>query len=46
MNRFFIPPEAISGSTVRIPEEVSSQIRKVLRLKAFHSKVPGSKKLF
>ena len=33
MNRFFIPPEAISGNTVNIPEEVSSQIRKVLRLK-------------
>ena len=33
MNRFFIPPEAISGNTVQIPEEVSSQIRRVLRLK-------------
>ena len=33
MNRFFIPPDAVSGNTVRIPDEVSAQIRKVLRLK-------------
>ena len=33
MNRFFISPEAISGTSVAIPEEVSGQIRKVLRLK-------------
>lgn len=33
MNRFFIPPESISGCTVTIPNDVSSQIRKVLRLR-------------
>ena len=33
MNRFFISPEAVSGTSVTIPEEVSAQIRKVLRLK-------------
>ena len=33
MNRFFIPPDCISGNTVNIPDEVSSQIRRVLRLK-------------
>ena len=33
MNRFFISPDAISGNTVSIPDEVSAQIRKVLRLK-------------
>ncbi len=33
MNRFFISPDAISGNSVAVPEEVSAQIRKVLRLK-------------
>ena len=33
MNRFFIPPEAIQGTVVDIPDETASQIRKVLRLK-------------
>lgn len=33
MNRFFVSSECISGNTVIIPEEISSQIRKVLRLK-------------
>ncbi len=33
MNRFFVPPEAIDGADVNIPEEISAQIRKVLRLK-------------
>ncbi len=33
MNRFFVLPEAIDGTTVHIPEEISAQIRKVLRLK-------------
>ena len=33
MNRFFVPPEAIDGSSLSIPEDVSGQIRKVLRLK-------------
>ena len=33
MNRFFIPPDAISGNTVNIPDEAAAQIRKVLRLK-------------
>ena len=33
MNRFFVPPEAIDGAAVSIPEDISAQIRKVLRLK-------------
>lgn len=33
MNRFFVDPSAIQGDSVEIPAEVSSQIRKVLRLK-------------
>ena len=33
MNRFFVDPEAISEKSVNIPDEVASQIRKVLRLK-------------
>ncbi len=33
MNRFFIPRENILGNTVSIPEDISSQIRRVLRLK-------------
>ena len=33
MNRFFVPPEAIDGEAVSIPENISAQIRKVLRLK-------------
>ena len=33
MNRFFVSPEAIDGTSVHIPEEISAQIRKVLRLK-------------
>ena len=33
MNRFFISPDAVSGTSVTIPEEVSAQIRRVLRLK-------------
>ncbi len=33
MNRFFVSSDAISGKTVSIPDDVSSQIRKVLRLK-------------
>ncbi len=33
MNRFFISPDAISGTTVNVPEDISAQIRRVLRLK-------------
>ena len=33
MNRFFIAPDAISETSVIIPDETSAQIRKVLRLK-------------
>ena len=33
MNRFFINPELISDSSIAIPNDISSQIRKVLRLK-------------
>ena len=33
MNRFFISPDAIHGTTVDVPDDVSAQIRKVLRLK-------------
>lgn len=33
MNRFFVSPDAIHGSTITIPEDISAQIRKVLRLK-------------
>ncbi|MBQ6518963.1 MAG: 16S rRNA (uracil(1498)-N(3))-methyltransferase [Anaerolineaceae bacterium] len=33
MNRFFVEPERITESSVMIPDEVSAQIRKVLRLK-------------
>lgn len=33
MNRFFISPDSVSGSSVNIPEDISAQIRKVLRLK-------------
>lgn len=33
MNRFFIPPKAVQGNEVLIPDEISAQIRKVLRLK-------------
>ncbi len=33
MNRFFISPDAVSGTAVSIPEDVSAQIRRVLRLK-------------
>lgn len=33
MNRFFISPDAVNGNSVAVPEEVSAQIRKVLRLK-------------
>ena len=33
MNRFFIPPEAIQGTVINIPDDTAAQIRKVLRLK-------------
>lgn len=33
MNRFFIAPELISETNITIPDDVSAQIRKVLRLK-------------
>lgn len=33
MNRFFIFPDAFSGTSVSIPDDISAQIRKVLRLK-------------
>ena len=33
MNRFFISPDSVSGTSVNIPEDISAQIRKVLRLK-------------
>ena len=33
MNRFFVEPDAISGTQVTIPDETAAQIRKVLRLK-------------
>ena len=33
MNRFFIPPELITPERITIPDDVSAQIRKVLRLK-------------
>ena len=33
MNRFFIDPALITGSSITVPNDVSSQIRKVLRLK-------------
>ncbi len=33
MNRFFIPPEAVQGTNISIPDETAAQIRKVLRLK-------------
>ena len=33
MNRFFISPDAVSGTSVSIPDDISAQIRKVLRLK-------------
>ena len=33
MNRFFIDPERLSGGCVDIPDDISGQIRKVLRLK-------------
>ena len=33
MNRFFIDPELLQGNTVSIPDDVSAQIRKVLRLR-------------
>ena len=33
MNRFFVEPEAISGTSIDIPDEAAAQIRRVLRLK-------------
>ena len=33
MNRFFIDPSNITGTSIAIPEDISAQIRKVLRLK-------------
>lgn len=33
MNRFFIDPAAINGTSINIPDEITAQIRKVLRLK-------------
>ena len=33
MNRFFVEPSAISGTSVAVPDAVSYQIRRVLRLK-------------
>ena len=33
MHRFFVPAEAIQGTTVRLPRDVSRQMRRVLRLR-------------
>lgn len=33
MNRFFIPPELIAQTNISVPDDISAQIRKVLRLK-------------
>ena len=33
MNRFFISPDAVNGTIINIPDDISAQIRKVLRLK-------------
>ena len=34
MNRFLVPPELLTGETVRLPAPVSRQLSKVLRLRA------------